>query len=712
MRIVNLELAGFRGFGNRVTLDLDADAVLVIAPNGQGKTSLFDAILWGLTGTVPRLRCDDSKLLSLYSDSGEMHVRVNLRSSNGETYSISRSSDGSRQRLTLGHGQDLATGTDATTKLLAILWPAALTTNEPSANLAAAMTRSVYLQQDAVRQFVESQSDQERFNAISDLVGSGSITDLQVQLDNARSAWSRATNELLDQERSQRNRVLSLEAQVFNLSARPSSEPPIEPRWKVWWAVLDELGIEARRAPNPDSSDAPLAIDSALKQLQARRSSNERSRMLIERLAADIRSHAEALPTDAVELTSKLTEIERELHAARELLEKAEERSRAEIREKLNQGRSQDELKALAELALRHLGERCPVCDQPYDRPRTGERLRELAQAVRGPAALSGREQIDELSARVEKHNRSLVEIQSKLDQAKRARETYLSWSSDRDRRLRELGIDPAATVNPVEALDKLLGEKNRLSSDLTTLQENGEGMALQIARLGEGARKLEVQKELAAAKDQLKKLEDDLSLRQHTWELATGILEALREASTDFVDSELTRIEPLLQRIYARVDPHPSFRLVKFLTSFAHRRGRLLMSIFDPSTRLSSDTPEVVLSSSQLNALAVSVFLCLNLGVPTLPLQTAILDDPLQSLDDINLLGVIDLLRRTRDVRQLIVSTHDPRFGDLLAKKLRPVSREQRTQIIEFEGWTRRGPTVIDQREIGQDLRPLKIAV
>ena len=135
-------------------------------------------------------------------------------------------------------------------------------------------------------------------------------------------------------------------------------------------------------------------------------------------------------------------------------------------------------------------------------------------------------------------------------------------------------------------------------------------------------------------------------------------------------------------------------------------------MSIFDPSAQLSCDAPEVILSSSQLNALAVSVFLSLNLGVSTLPLQTAILDDPLQSLDDLNLLGVVDLLRRTRDARQLIVSTHDSRFGDLLAKKLRPVSDNQRTRVIEFGGWTRQGPTIVDQREIGQDLKPLKIAV
>jgi len=111
------------------------------------------------------------------------------------------------------------------------------------------------------------------------------------------------------------------------------------------------------------------------------------------------------------------------------------------------------------------------------------------------------------------------------------------------------------------------------------------------------------------------------------------------------------------------------------------------------------------------MNALAVAVFLSFNLGMPKLPIETAMLDDPLQSLDDINLLGLIDLLRRTKDERQLIVSTHDPRFGHLLQRKLRPINERQRTITIEFTGWTRRGP---DYRveDITPDLKPMRIAV
>lgn len=149
------------------------------------------------------------------------------------------------------------------------------------------------------------------------------------------------------------------------------------------------------------------------------------------------------------------------------------------------------------------------------------------------------------------------------------------------------------------------------------------------------------------------------------------------------------------VERPWARIDPHPAFRMVKLATRFSRGRGRLDTQVHDSVEGLSSDSPSAVLSSSQLNALAVSLFLSLNLALPRLPVEAALLDDPIQSLDDSNLLGLVDLLRRTKDKRQLIVSTHDERFGKLLARKLRPTSGNQRTSVIELSGWTRGGPEV-----------------
>lgn len=45
MRITAIELSGFRGFAQKQEFDLDANAIVIVGANGQGKTSLFDGVL-------------------------------------------------------------------------------------------------------------------------------------------------------------------------------------------------------------------------------------------------------------------------------------------------------------------------------------------------------------------------------------------------------------------------------------------------------------------------------------------------------------------------------------------------------------------------------------------------------------------------------------------------------------------------------------------
>jgi len=130
---------------------------------------------------------------------------------------------------------------------------------------------------------------------------------------------------------------------------------------------------------------------------------------------------------------------------------------------------------------------------------------------------------------------------------------------------------------------------------------------------------------------------------------------------------------------------------------------------MMDVKADLDNESPSTVLSSSQLNALALSIFLSLNLGVPHAPLDAVLLDDPLQSLDDVNLLGVVDLLRRIKSKRQLFVSTHDHRFASLLQRKLRATEPSESVAIVRLTDWGREGP-VVQQVITKADEDPWKI--
>jgi len=276
-------------------------------------------------------------------------------------------------------------------------------------------------------------------------------------------------------------------------------------------------------------------------------------------------------------------------------------------------------------------------------------------------------------------------------------------------KRLKEFGVE---VTEPPERLPAVVAAAKAASlrvDELATAQRTGEAFALRLSQVGNQEAIRELRGEVEMTRLKLQREDEVLRKRAATGEEAQRVIEALREAASRVVTERVKEIEPLLSDIYSRIDVHPAFRVVRFLASVSRGHGELAAVVSDPLSEIQSDSPATVLSSSQMNALAVCTFLSLNLGVSKPPLDAAILDDPLQSLDDINLLGLIDLLRRTKDRRQLFVSTHDLRFGELLARKLRPGASEQRTIVIELEGWSRTGP-VVTAHDVHCDPAPLRL--
>jgi len=122
MKIKGVDLSGFRAFARPESLDLDADVVVLLGANGQGKTSLFDSILWALTGTIPRLGKKDRGVVSMYSPSGEARVSLTISNNSGEEWEVIRSSDGQNQRLQIEVGGTVHRGPRATLELFNLIW--------------------------------------------------------------------------------------------------------------------------------------------------------------------------------------------------------------------------------------------------------------------------------------------------------------------------------------------------------------------------------------------------------------------------------------------------------------------------------------------------------------------------------------------------------------------------------------------------------------
>jgi exonuclease SbcC len=708
MRLLSLELNGFRGFPKSQHFDLDADAIVLIGANGHGKTSLFDGILWALSGRVPRLSSDDSRFLSMYSETGQARAELQFKnSSTDERYTVTRSFDGKESRVALKASDQSYQGPVAEASLINLIWPDAAAALKPKEALAAVLTRSVYLQQDVIRHFVEAASEDERFEAVSELVGTGRVTELQNSLERAKKAWTTATNQRAEELGSGRERLSIIEAHLSDLTRRASeTSPSITPEaWRDWWQSLSEVGVKAIQVERT-SREAPAAIDKAINELSVMRRSKERHVENLNGLRTEIAAlSARSIPAlpDLVQSVSTLRE---QLDGLKKAVEHEQE-SLAIVRQKQAALEEKTEqLKALAVLALKNLGDHCPVCLQTYNRAVTEAHLITLATGAADtladaePQRLSGL--LDALAAKEKELAAAEMALRSAelvVDEHGRAQETL-------NARLQELEIP---WDQPNDALIQATDQASALVSRLSELQSIGESLSLGLTQTFAVAAVDELRREaekLGRENDDGEKL---VFARNRTGDLAQGVIEALREASLAVVEKRLREITPLLQSIYTRIDPHPAFRVVRFMSRIYNKKGLLSTVINDPVENKDCDLPSVVLSSSQINALAVSVFLALNLGIPKLPLSVAMLDDPLQSLDDINLLGLVDLLRRTKDRRQLLVSTHDSRFGTLLSRKLRPIDESGRTVEIRLEGWTRKGPAVTT-REIKCDPVPLRL--
>jgi len=713
MRFQSLELSGFRGFANHQTFDLDADVVVVVGANGNGKTSLFDALLWALSGSVSRLKGGASSIVSKYSSTGEARVILRLVNSGGlSPITITRSSDGLAPRVSVETPDGIVHGPGAEDRMIQLIWREAATAEAPGEALTAALTRSVYLQQDRVRDFIDAATDQERFKAVSELVGVGRVTELQLELQRTKQLWTTMTTSKSEETKPLRLRLSQLGVRLNSFKARrvPGEDKPDEESWNRWWAKLLAMGVKVSAVPMA-SLEAATAIDIAIRQIDALRRAAERRQQQLDSLESEIRVVSQRSKPDAAAPRKKVEVLKKQVQEAR-LKVSGEQTRVAEFRRlQANLKERSEQLQALATLALKHLGNKCPVCDQEYDLELTRRRLQSIvmsSSSVRQDSVPT--DTLPMLLATLASLEKDLSTAELELrtiDQA--AKETEVAELTI-EQRFEELGLQRSSTTDRSSYVHRAAAATVKRIEELVLAQQTGERFALLLSQAGEQAVIQELERQILADQLELQRQDNEIAERNATGELAQKVIGALREAASQVVAKQVGEIEPLLREIYSRIDVHPAFRDVRFLQSFLRGRGQLSTAVNDSLTGIEIATPGEVLSSSQMNALAVSVFLSLNLGVSKPPLEAVILDDPLQSLDDINLLGLIDLLRRAKDQRQLCISTHDADFGELLARKLRPRTPEQRTIVIKLDSWSRTGPSVT-ARMVKCDPSPFRLA-
>lgn len=170
--------------------------------------------------------------------------------------------------------------------------------------------------------------------------------------------------------------------------------------------------------------------------------------------------------------------------------------------------------------------------------------------------------------------------------------------------------------------------------------------------------------------------------------ELTDNVLPVLndeREKTKQFLQQKVQDFfyTNLINKIYNKIDPHPDFKSVEFKVDFDSETPTLDIFVVNKNDE-ERIIPNLYFSTAQINILSLSIFLASALNAQKY--QSIFIDDPIQSMDSINVLSTIDLLRSiiVNENRQIILSTHDHNFYSLLKKKI--PAQLYKSKFIELE--------------------------
>jgi len=189
-----------------------------------------------------------------------------------------------------------------------------------------------------------------------------------------------------------------------------------------------------------------------------------------------------------------------------------------------------------------------------------------------------------------------------------------------------------------------------------------------------------EIKQKLETTEKKIAEVEEQKKNLNQTIAWINKLKNSISSVVADMNNEILTNQEELINKIFKRIYPHPFFRKIKLRTD-ENSKGNKTIAIecWDSSGNISVN-PAFTFSAAQVNIVAISIFLAMALKQQCTRLNTILLDDPIQSMDDLNIISFIDVLRSCSGEddglnKQIILSTHEDKFYRLMMKKFRFLS-------------------------------------
>lgn len=639
MKLDFVEVCGFRGFRDRLRVTFGSGFTVITGRNGVGKSTLFDAVEYALTGAIDKYTVEKAAQESLsdylwWRGSGrpEAHyVTASFKGDGGEVFTITRSRE---------------SGPDKT-----------------DAEIEAALCRSVR-PDDALRQLCRTSiirdewiaalsvdlSETERFEHVRGALGlveGGTFAAKAKAVLKAAEADYTARRSAYGTAREQLTRALTQLSEAKETIARSGDV---------------SAAMETLVAATPDGPQELIA------RLAAGRLALTSRRARLGAMGEAIFQGREVLAARRVletpEAVAKREQARVHLAAVTQTKEDADRLVDEANKALAIEERGNDIAASLATI-IDH-GERlglhdghCPLCAaQRTDHEfATGlllgrQRMEAFASSV-GVARQKATEAIQagaRAAAEFEQARAIWTEMETELARQSAREKDHVHVFERND-------LDPRFIQDP-DGLEQFMNAERGRLIDLERAL-----LTLEVSNTVSKTASLEDQ--VVALREAAEAAASAVEASEKAQAIAKAMDRAVRSISGEIMDERLAQISPLLNELYQRLRPHFDWRSIEYSVRGDVRRF-LSLKVGEGLN------PQFVFSSGQRRAAGLAFLLSVHLARAWTSWRTLLMDDPVQHIDDFRALHLIEVLAALRvGGTQVVCAVEDEALADLLCRRL-----------------------------------------
>jgi chromosome segregation protein len=645
MKLDFVEVAGFRGFRDRTRFDIPAGFVVLVGRNGAGKSTVLDAIDFALTGTINKFDVRTAKGGGLEDhiwwvgdgQASERYVSVGFVDDNEERFVIRR------DWLNQHANQE---------KLISRLYAG----DGGEVQSVETLMQTSLIRDERIVAFSLDLAEQQRFAAVRAAIGGiigPDYSERTSAVSRAAVAARDAQQRRFDEAQAELGRSLSALTEARSVAERSSDiADAIQ--------ILDSLQIALAEPPGERAEAIRnIIVDKA----QALHNIDVARRRAIELMPEYNYVNSAAANKEAEALQLDWQNAVRDRQAALDI-------SNLALRA-LQSEQEADTFAAHMSALLEHghaLGLQdghCPLCNAV----RTNKEFSSAIASARSRLADRGKR----LAAASEAFARAQASLKTATEKLEIAQAKLAEFTSRRQRVLD--GIAEIRTIYEQNNFNAALAE-DPISAETLWLQEQDKLVRLERALfIVEASSAIDQVRNIEAHSNRLRASVEQEAAKvveaERAVDLAKQIEASAKQLTNQILTEQFDTVMPLLKELYRRLRPHAGWTEIE--SDFGGKvRGSLNFTVGG------GHNVQFLFSSGQRRAAGLAFLLAVHLSRRWCKLQTLLLDDPVQHIDDyraLNLVEVLSAIRRTG--RQVIVAVEDEALADVLCRRLRSVESQ-----------------------------------